>query len=921
MCLVCQEEFQYLSDTPGNSFLSDKRTQIYTGIAILSACTQLGMESATSPSERILYQSNAFTIYGDRVSQGLFEAAALSPQAMSSNYQSPINDHHSRAIEFKFSLNGKDNELSIGENHLLVLYPEQGEVLSPVITYGQIYTDTTQVRADDFLEPNVRFRIRLDMRPVLQQFNERGYYEDYAGNRVYKEDFSGVYVAGNEEPLSWDFENLPYREGMKLEDPDGDGIYETTVVLNPHSPQNFTKNHWELQEDVSDYPQHASGLPLIDALYNLSLEEIKKDIRPDNTFMAGAEWFGVWTRDISYSIVLSLAALDPEVSKNSLMAKVQNGRIVQDTGTGGSWPVSSDRTTWALAAWEVYVVTGDQEWLRQAYDIIEHTVEDDLYTVYNQQTGLFKGESSFLDWRQQSYPHWMGPVDIYISECLGTNAAHYETYQILTRMGRRLGKPTDRWQEIAQGVKRGINTYLWQPERGFYGQFLYGDAYLALSPRAEALGEALCVLYGIADEQQASSLVSNTPVIKYGATSIYPQIPDVPPYHNQGIWPFVQAYWNWAAALVGNEQALTQGLGALYRSAALFLTNKENFVAYSGDHNGTEINSDRQLWSVAGNLAMIYRVFFGMQFEEEGIRLKPAVPEAYADTRRLTGFRYREAVLSLEMSGWGTEVTDLWLDGERLPEPLIPADLQGEHHIEIRLSNTGFKDQRFACVNNHTTLPEPTAWFSEQGLQWELVPGAVSYQVWGNGKLLATVQDTPYRPEGAVDAYTEYAVAAVDASGWPSFLSQPVKRVSQARVLVLEAEELAPAADLPYVGYSGRGFVELSKTQNTDIGFYVQAPEEGEYLVELRFSNGSGPVNTDNKAAIRSLYVGDTYAGPVVMPQLGSDEWSNWDYSNPVRIRLQKGENQLQLRFMPWNENMNVAENRAMWDNVRITRL
>ena len=40
----------------------------------------------------------------------------------------------------------------------------------------------------------------------------------------------------------------------------------------------------------------------------------------------------------------------------SLRRKVDPlGRIVQDTGSGGAWPVSTDRMVWLLAAWEVYI--------------------------------------------------------------------------------------------------------------------------------------------------------------------------------------------------------------------------------------------------------------------------------------------------------------------------------------------------------------------------------------------------------------------------------------------------------------------------------------------------------------------------------------------------------------------------------------
>ncbi len=69
------------------------------------------------------------------------------------------------------------------------------------------------------------------------------------------------------------------------------------------------------------------------------------------------------------------------------------------------------------------------------------------------------------------------------------------------------------------------------------------------------------------------------------------------------------SYYTWAAAKTGNSLAVEHGLASIYRSTGMFLTNKENMVAQNGNSLGTEINSDRQLWSVAGNLATFYRVF------------------------------------------------------------------------------------------------------------------------------------------------------------------------------------------------------------------------------------------------------------------------------------------------------------------------
>ncbi|UUZ52876.1 hypothetical protein LP419_27435 [Massilia sp. H-1] len=84
-------------------------------------------------------------------------------------------------------------------------------------------------------------------------------------------------------------------------------------------------------------------------------------------FETGEKWHYVWTRDLSYAADLGLALLDPQRVRNSLDFKLSGWRsgvrpqqqaagsadglqIIQDTGSGGSWPVSTDRVTWAFGA-------------------------------------------------------------------------------------------------------------------------------------------------------------------------------------------------------------------------------------------------------------------------------------------------------------------------------------------------------------------------------------------------------------------------------------------------------------------------------------------------------------------------------------------------------------------------------------------
>ncbi|MFT2011348.1 hypothetical protein ACMA1I_21935 [Pontibacter sp. 13R65] len=73
--------------------------------------------------------------------------------------------------------------------------------------------------------------------------------------------------------------------------------------------------------------------------------------------------------------------------------------------------------------------------------------------------------------------------------------------------------------------------------------------------------------------------------------------------------------------------------------------------------------------------------------------------------------------------------------------------------------------------------------------------------------------------------------------------------------------------------------------------------------------------------AIRTLRVGNDFAGTVVLPQRGVEEWSNWGMSNAVQVYLPKGSHTISLTFEPANENMNLKVNQAMLDYMRVTQL
>ncbi|HEY2026840.1 MAG TPA: hypothetical protein VGG78_07505, partial [Gemmatimonadaceae bacterium] len=809
---------------------------------------------------------SAFVVTDSSVRQGRFEAIAVSRDTIVSSYP-----RAAREVHFRFSINGQDNEFPPGTDHTIYLRPRAGRLVTRLYRFDveDAAEPPTPDQSSSSEDGVAQVTFRLDLRDVLRALRDNGYYDPPLGTRIRRGELQSVYVIGDPAPLTWDRAALHPGSPLELKDPDGSGVFEGTVPIATAYTRPRTADGraiWTRTLDLSTLPALSSSQRLQDALYRLSLEELRQLVRDDGALAAGAKWPGVWTRDVSLSTILSLAIVAPDAARTSLLAKVDSsGRIIQDTGTGGSWPVSSDRMVWTLAAWELYAATGDRVWLRRAYDIARRSAEADLHAVHDRATGLVNGESSFLDWREQSYPRWMQPSDIAESQNLGTNAVHYGAYRALARMARALGEPSSRWDSVATGIQRGMTAYLWQPKRGWYGQYRYGRSYLTLSPRSEGLGEALATIYGAASPEQQRALLTNAPVVAFGTPTFWPYTPGERFYHNGTIWPFVTAYWSWAAADARNTAAVQRGLDDATRAAALFLTNKENLVASTGHFEGTALNSDRQLWSVAGTLAATYRLLFGMRLEADRLVFRPMVPPSYGGERTLTGVRYRGATLAITVHGHGDSAAAVRLDGRPVARAEVPATLAGMHSLEITMNGRWPRGtvnevpSRFAPGTPHVVLKSGR-------LTWQAVPTAVRYVVYRNGSAEARTQRTNATVPTS-DRLSEYQVLALNAVGDESFLSEPVRVVSNSDEL--RAKPVGATLETERAGFSGAGYARLTRDQNIVVRVPVDIARDGTYAIDVRYANGNGPVNTDDKVAVRTLLADGDTAGVLVMPQRG----------------------------------------------------
>ncbi len=652
---------------------------------------------------------------------------------------------------------------------------------------------------------------------------------------------------------------------------------------------------WKLKNDISSYPKLTTPNMMHEAVYNMGLDEMVNAVEPDTTLRTGKEWAGVWTRDVSYSILLSMAYMQPEASRISLMKKVDPlGRIIQDTGSGGAWPVSTDREIWAIAAWEVYKVTGDKEWLKYIYPIIKRSLETDRKSFYDTETGLVKGETSFIDWREQSHPRWMQTADIYNSETLSTSVVHAQAWHVLGEIASLLGHKDVAKDAYAQSDKiaNAINEYLWLDDKGYYAMYLYGRDNLIANPRAETLGESLAIAWDIADPERARKITASNPTTPFGTAIFFPQIADIPAYHNNALWPWVGAWWAIANAKAGNEEGVLEAIGSIIRPAALFATNKENFNLDNGDI-ATELNSSNMLWCLSGNIALTHKILFGIDFKKDGLEFRPFVPKALGGTRTLENFRYRDALLDITVSGYGDRIKSFMVNGKEQKDAFIPEKkAKGRIKVDIVMADNEIEPVGINRTANVKAPLTPVAWLEGTTLVWNPIEYIGKYIVLRDGQRIAETNATVF--DASVPG--EYQVIGVSAEGVEGFASEP--RSTRPVTII----------DLP----------RKLNDKNTVLKVPVNIDRSGDYFISLRYANGNGPVNTENKCTIRTLSIDGDRAGLLVLPQRGRDNWDEYGWTNSVKIPLSAGEHELLIDFRPENENMNIETNNAIIDAVRI---
>ncbi len=764
----------------------------------------------------------------------------------------------------------------------------------------------------------------------------------------------------------------------------------TTAPLRDNYPSNKVVSY----DENSGQMITRTGNNMFDALFALALYENRlnsvtsitnsdynysQPIQEPNAngfFQTGAKWTYVWTRDTSYSVFLSLAMVDPLRSKNSLLFKISNRRdvqgapeIIQDTGSGGSWPISSDRVVWSLGAQELlnYLTGNDrQDFFNQAYPAIINTIESDRQVVYDKSDGLYTGETSFLDWREQTYPTWTASNTVHIgmSKTLSTNVCHYIILSVASQMAAEKGDTASnqKYAQWAAALKKSINDKFWLPSEGLYSMFLTTTLDQSPVTKYDLMGESLAILSGVADPQQAKSIMQNYPHTEMGVSVIWPQQPLTRPYHNRAMWPFASAYCLKAAKVANNDAVASHNIFSLMTAAATNLSNMENMdfqSLYTGvdddDPNATAVDSQRQLWSVAGYISMVTDIIFGRETSQKGIRFTPFITKQVRNTLfsgtntiNLYNLNYRGKIINIQINlpqvaqntqGY-YQIASEKLNGTAInsSDYISDATLQSSNNIEITLADNNIPGATMNLVNN--SQPWEMFYSPKEPSLESITPQ--------NGLLKLTFSTNGESDNPLINIYrNSVKVAQVSGTSWTDPNSGDYNK--NVYFYTIESEFSGNyhnrSQHTEPQGYWTDGTVEtiyagdsrLMSPQGASMslqhGQYCYnnwgtptdtleakytPTQSGTYSLQLSYANNMGPVNTGITCCVKKVQLYDSTNSLIeeaclFMPQMSTwDVWSDSSFFPKVKLSA----NQTYKIIISDYRNMSYFQSNALYNNV-----
>ena len=827
--------------------------------------------------------NDVFSVSGDSVVEGIYRAYAPDRHSIVSNYVDTLSWQGSSPIAFRLAFNMRDNEMAWGLFHYI-------DAAADTVTVTACVPDTIARYAVHAVSPDWHCTLRVDLRQMLSDFSSKGVWVTAKGDSIFSDEFNGVWVIGTVKPLSWDLLPLARNNRLKLRPSEREGFYELDINFAPTDYVRACQfTGWKGSGENKTFPKVHTADVLADALYNMAVETID---RADFSLMNLSE--------LSLASLLVLAEAKPELCMQLLRSKVEGGMICQDLNGRFTFPVVNDRLIWACAAWQVYLATGNRRWLKYAHKVILATVEQIEQVSLCQTMHLVHGCDSYSSPELQ-YPRWMQPTDYYESLRLSTNAIYARCLYVLSLIDEELFLDSEQHYLAYKRVKDSINQTMWNESLGRYSSFLIDEVFARQSNVSCNLAQAACVLFDIADDDRATTLVARTPFYLTGIPTIYPSRHSAP-MGNQAA--FVQGLWNLAAAHADNQMALRYGLAALYRWAAF---NGFGSAAASPQHN---------LLAACAVAAMSLKITAGITLSPEGIEFNPCVPDCFAGSKTISGIRYRGATFNLTIVGTGSAIKSFVVDGKPQNTNFLHSDVTGEHNITITLEAPA------QPATQHVNISQPAICPFTPELQWTGDSARIvnfnsnlTYSVVINNRSFAGVHEVFSVPVEEENKPLSIIHVVARGGGIESQPSQPREFVSPNALTTYPLARFANAGSKLLPAHLSKQVVEFSADGINEITISAFAQRAGYYYLDVLYSCGAASVSI---TPMCQVWVNTHRQDVLVLPVLGANQWRTFGYSNRIKVALLAGKNTIRLQCFSPKNSRNIKAPTVLLRSLRL---
>ena len=437
--------------------------------------------------------------------------------------------------------------------------------------------------------------------------------------------------------------------------------------------------------------------------------------RPRPVILAGLDYGRPWTRDASINAWNGTSLIMPHVTRNTLMSVLD--RTEGGVRIGGQY---WDCIVWTTGAWHHYLYSGDREFLALAFEATKNSLTHFEKTEFDSEDHLFRGpgwsdgvagypmqyadsggSSAILDWPKCNPDKVSRPGYGIPMKALSTNCLYYNAYVTVGRMAQELGVAVNPARASkAQLLKESINRHFWNQDKGLY-RFLVGP--FGPCGHQEGLGHSYALLFDVADRQQRESIFSKLHVTPAGLPCAWPSFPRYDSEdgmsiarHAGTVWPQIQGFWAEAAARARKADVFGHELFNLAKHARRDRQFAEIYHPLTGEiYGGMQEASgkgiilweatSRQTWAATAYLRMVLLGLSGMQFDTEGVRFQPCVPEGISFVE-VQNLKYRNMDLMITIRGSGTKVTECTINGQASEIPFLDASEDGRQHVVIALS-------------------------------------------------------------------------------------------------------------------------------------------------------------------------------------------------------------------------------------------